>query len=967
LLDEVDALSLDGSSVQVSLFGTPRIERQGAAVHVDTRKAIALLAFLASSTGRQSREELAVLLWPEADASGARGSLRRTLSTLKSGLGDECIEADRDAILLRQDQVDVDVTRFCRNLSRIQDHAHSSVSHCADCVALLENMISLYTGDFLAGLSLRDSPEFDDWQAARSAAYRRDLAAALESATSAMVVARRFDDAERLAHRLLGLDQLNEGAHRLLMNVYSASGDRSAAIRQYHDCLKLLEQELAVPPIEETTRLYVSIKEGESERVDVGVPPPPTPSPFRQLPLVGRKKEWRELLSALDQVREGPRVVVLEGEAGIGKTRLLEDFLEHARARGAATLNARCFEGETDLAYSALTQLLRSAVDRYDLIGRHQDIAQHDLAEAARLLPELDASAPTPSLPALSASERTIAHTRFLDGVSRVLLLAGPFLVLAVDDLQWADAASLECLAYLLRRIEGRRVCVVLAWRDEDADRVDEFRKYVAGARRTNRLTDIALQRLDQGDVETLVKSVGPRPITTTSDEQVARWLYQESEGVPFVLGEYLTALDQGAVDRSLPRGVRDLLASRVSLVSETAAQFLTSAAVIGRSFDFATLSSVSGRNEEMTVSALDELQSKGFVRELPGELGPGPAYDFRHDKLRDLVYERTSLARRRLLHKRAAAALLSTMNSGDDSQAGQVAHHYRESGMRSQAADYSLRAGDYAARVFANREAVFHYENAVELGHPEQAILHELVGDLHVLLGEYPAAVSRYEAADALLKGTGKAELDRKLGATYDRWGAPEPAEQYYARALELLGEDNPTERARVYSGWSMAVYHRGDVRRALDLAQRAYELAINGNDVRSLAVACNMLGVLEGNLDKPKEAEEHLKAGVDLARDGSDSSVTLSALQNLALLHNRQGKYESARLLTLDALSLAVSFGDRHREAALHNTMADILHASEASEEAMNHLKQAVAIYAEIGVEAGELRPETWMLTEW
>jgi DNA-binding NtrC family response regulator len=138
-----------------------------------------------------------------------------------------------------------------------------------------------------------------------------------------MVVARRFDDAERLAHRLLGLDQLNEGAHRLLMSVYSASGDRSAAIRQYHDCLKLLEQELAVPPIEETTRLYVSIKEGESERVDVGVPPPPTPSPFRQLPLVGRKKEWRELLSALDQVREGPRVVVLEGEAGIGKTRLL--------------------------------------------------------------------------------------------------------------------------------------------------------------------------------------------------------------------------------------------------------------------------------------------------------------------------------------------------------------------------------------------------------------------------------------------------------------------------------------------------------------------------------------------------------------------------------------------------------------------------------------------------------------------
>ncbi len=332
------------------------------AIEVDTRKAIALLAYLAMSEGPQSRDTIASLLWCDLDASGARAALRRTLSTLKSALHEPALESDRRTIMLRRDSLDIDVDRFRSALERVRGHTHALRQACPACLPLLVEAVTLSRGDFLTGFSLRDALEFDDWQLLQTEALRQDLAEALEGIVAALSKTGRHQDAIQYAQRWLKLDPLHEAAHRSLMQLYSRSGQRSSALRQYRECVRILEEELAVPPVEETTRLYQAIKEREdSSSSSEPIMPVAEQSAPRLLPLVGRAREWDALAGAFEAMRRGGHVVALEGEAGVGKTRLLDELLRYSRTAGAATVRARCFEGETELAYAPVIHLLRTA------------------------------------------------------------------------------------------------------------------------------------------------------------------------------------------------------------------------------------------------------------------------------------------------------------------------------------------------------------------------------------------------------------------------------------------------------------------------------------------------------------------------------------------------------------------------------------------------------------------------------
>jgi ABC-type oligopeptide transport system substrate-binding subunit/DNA-binding SARP family transcriptional activator len=250
------------SSLKLYLLGPPRLERDGVPLEFDTRKNLALVAYLAVTGESHSRETLITLLWPELEPSRARAGLRRNLSVLRKAMGGEWLVAEREIIGAETDaDFWLDVDRFQSLLRVWQRHDHSGDEVCSECLTNLAKAVELYRGDFLEGFSLRDSPNFDDWQFFQTESLRQELASALERLVRGYAAQGTYEAAIPYARRWLALDPLHEPVHRYLMSLYVWSGQRAAALRQYGECERVLEEELGVPPEGETTQLFEAIKE----------------------------------------------------------------------------------------------------------------------------------------------------------------------------------------------------------------------------------------------------------------------------------------------------------------------------------------------------------------------------------------------------------------------------------------------------------------------------------------------------------------------------------------------------------------------------------------------------------------------------------------------------------------------------------------------------------------------------------
>ncbi|HVL80750.1 MAG TPA: BTAD domain-containing putative transcriptional regulator, partial [Actinomycetota bacterium] len=277
--------------LSIELLGSPAISAGGRRVQVDTRKAVALLAYIAVTRESPRRDTLAALLWPDHDERRARAALRRTLSVLRSGLEDRWLVAERDQISLDRGGVRLDLDELRSGAAGCDVHRGAPQPACDACFAGLSSSAELWRGDFMAGFALRDSATFDDWQFFQAEGVRREVGVLLERLVEALVQRGRTDEAIAQARRWLGLDELNEAAHRRLMSLYAMTGQRSAALRQFRRCVAVLGSELGVAPLEETTELYEAIL---ADRLPAAPPPAPAvhtaPAPVG-LPLVGREAD----------------------------------------------------------------------------------------------------------------------------------------------------------------------------------------------------------------------------------------------------------------------------------------------------------------------------------------------------------------------------------------------------------------------------------------------------------------------------------------------------------------------------------------------------------------------------------------------------------------------------------------------------------------------------------------------------
>ena len=890
-------------SLSIALLGAPRISVDGQPLAVDTRKATAALAYIALSGHAQARAVLADLLWPDSDPERSRSALRRTLSTLRGALGEERLVSDRLTVSVDLEGAYFDVAEF----RRVASDPRAGIDALAAAVAL-------HRGELLAGFSLRDSVEFDDWQRGVQETMRRERAGALDRLADALAHEGRFDEAIAAARQRLELDTLHEPTHRRLIDLYARGGRRGDALVQYRECVRELDRELGVAPLSETTDLYNVINGGAAPAPIANVPA----APAGELALVGRDGELERLLAAYAQAGARGGLVVIEGEAGVGKTRLAQEARTAIERSGGRVLAAHPHPGEQGLAYGVIAALLREAVALAD-----GEIAEALRGDAARLLPELGAPPP-------GSLDEPGARLRFLESIGQVI--AGAFGqetgAVWIDDLQWCDPASLEALAYLARRLDGRPLLLLGARRTDEPDPERIYARFAELGQR------VALGRLARADVISLALQSG-------LEQPAAERVYRESEGLPLFVAELLVP---GAQTHG--GGVRAVFEARLDAVGETAAQVLSAAALVGRTFDADTLRVASGRSETEVAGALEELGARGLIRERDA------AYDFGHERLREVAEDRIGLARRRLLHRRIAQAL--SERRGDPAL---IARHLEAAGDDAAAALAHADAGAHARNLSAALEAIAHFEAAIALGHPNSPALQETIGDLHVLRGAYDGALVSYAAAAAApdLDAAVAGRLEHKLGGVHERRDEWELADRHYEDAL-ALGADE----AAVHCDRSRVAWRRGELEQARVLGFEALELAEAAGASAAAAQANNILGLLGCG-------REYLERSLELSSVLPHPGIHIAALNNLARDHATAGDLARAEELLTEALGECAGEGDLHHEAALRNNLADVLHRAGASDEAMAELKLAVTAFAAIGGE-DELRyPGIWNLAEW
>jgi tetratricopeptide (TPR) repeat protein len=533
------------------------------------------------------------------------------------------------------------------------------------------------------------------------------------------------------------------------------------------------------------------VSEGPAGREEARFEAPPTPSQLEQVGqlgarrlvwgrFIGRTEELAALRAAIDAAPEGQAsLVMVAGEPGIGKTRLVEEAEAYARFRGAQVLVGRCYEGEAASPYSSFVEVLREYVST-----RPDDALRAELGDSAsdvaKLVPEIRKR--VPDLTPATAADPREERTRLFDSVTSFLINASKAnpIMLQLDDLHWADKASLLLLQHLARRFKGSRLILVGTYRDVELDRGHPLSAVLAELRRERLYERVLLRGLSEPEVKELIEAISQQEVASGRGEAFVRAILRETEGNPFFIEEVLRHLvesgtwyrhnsrwvtDAKSIDEmGMPEGVRDVIGRRLSRLSASVNHVLEAAAVLGREFEFEVLGRMNEPGEVPTWSAVEEGLSHRLLVESRDR--SRARFAFTHALVRQTLVEGLSLPRRQDLHLKAAQAIEAVHERNLDPHVAELANHYRMAGAAADAEktiDYSIRAGSAAFAVFAYKEAEAHWRAALEL-------MDELGGgdrkrraDLLWLLGAGPGLVS--SGAQALEYLEAAAPLFEELG----------------------------------------------------------------------------------------------------------------------------------------------------------------------------------------------------------
>jgi DNA-binding SARP family transcriptional activator len=960
--------------LQIRVLGIPEVRHEDQALKFRSRKVLALLLYLAIEGRKVAREKISALLWPESEEGAARATLRRTLADLRDALGESPTHThlivERDTLgfaFTPGDELDAQVVDAAFNLLRPPAAMDQTIERGA-LLDQLQPAVRLCRGSFMEGFSLGDTPDFDDWVDEQRAAWQRRMSLLYERLVQMQAEQGDMPGAVETANRWLAHDPLEESAYQRLMLLYLAAGNHRAALNVYAQCRKVLAEELRARPLPATQELAERIRHAASgasavdERTGAASSPAQKLSlavaPSRQVALetqmVGRASEHLTLVEIFEAVRQGqPRVVFITGEAGIGKTRITRVFLGWAHTQGADILQARAFETGGRLPYQPLVESFRPRLEREN--APEDLLSDNWLAELTRLFPELRDR--YPDLPAAAGDEMT-ARVRLYEAIVRLgqALAEKAPVVLALDDLHWADEATLDVLHYAARRWRENRtpILLLLNLRSENPSRIGSLSEWMAGLEQSTETVHLHLEALTYQEtlqlLEMLALSFDQRERERA--ETFARWLYNETRGQPLYVTETLKALlerglltrrlrsdgqwridfltssiNEAEVQRFLPPGVREAIRVQLNQVAADSFSLLVAAAVLGRAASFEQLCLVAGLDEQAGLPALDELLHSRFLREggvgeatfdpLDGDISTG-TYFFTHDKVRDVVYSEAGEARRRVFHRRALEGLPMA-------PASEHVQHALAAGLREQAFSLCLAAGDDAMQIFAVNDARIFYQQALRL-------------------------LPTLQKAEPL---TDIQHAYSQLGRTYELTHRIEEAERTYQDMLTYAQQVHAVamECAALSRLAILAVQTHLDFAHATSLLQRALSRAEQINDRALIAdVEWHLAQLGFYDFDAPKIIA-HGQRALAIARELGAVELMARCLNVLSYGKKQGGQLGEAERYAGEARTLFQSMGNRAMEVDSMCVMASICMNQGRVEEGLALARTAYDVSTEIG----------------
>ncbi len=912
-------MSITAPVVELYLLGTPRIVVGEAQIRMPYQKVTALLAYLAATNRAHSREVLATLLWGEADDQRAHNSLRNALYVIRRelSLASPLVLAAHHQIALDTDQVWVDF-----------EHFRSSVQGQDVAIDSLKDALGLWRGPFLDGILVKDAPEFDRWLTRTREQLDRS------HRQGYLALSRTYEEAEQwrfaldAALQALAIDPLYEVGHRQIMRLHLQMGNRASALQQYEQCQAILMEEVGAAPDARTQALREQALLGKRPQLEAARAFPAAKRGRGPVAFVGRRREMSMLdehLQAVSREAAG-RLVLIEGEAGVGKTRLVNEWL--GPLRDVHVLVSRCFEAERSIPYRPWTDMLRASLRYID--WDHLDLPDLWLAELSHLLPELRAM--YPDLPLSAPFDPNLARGRLAEAMRQWFRALGRQwpICLFLDDLQWIDHASIALLEYLLRHSDRFPLMLIGAQRDRETDPAwERTRGVLTRAGMCHRMT---LYRLSFPEVAAIARHAG---FHAADSDAFLKRLFRETEGNPLFVVEIMRSLQEVKEDISgewpIPLTVKDVINAQLDRLDEQTRHTLTIAAVIGRSFDTITLQAVMGCSFEVALSTLEAGVDAGLIVE------QGDGYDFSHDKIRAILNNRITQARRQRLHRRVAEELETLQAEDLSPHLGALAQHFEAAGEAEMACCYALRAAKQAVELYADDDALTWYERIQGFDETPLATLDASF---------FPQVVpfdQRYTLSSLPLDVLGL--VYRQQGLIHQRRGQYDEAEQRFQLALaRAIERERLDEQAAAYGLFSYLAYLRGDYDALAERAGRSLELATCVGGVALQAEGLRNLGIAAYRNGDYQRAIELYRESLAASQSIDDRVSVAKCYNNIGFALRTMGRFDEAVASFHEALDLHQATGSIEGAAGVLANIGGVYLRSGDLERALFTLQRAI-----------------------